>query len=338
MFVFVDALTNLDEFIRNKATLPIIGSYYLAMFPLVVNQILPAAALISALFVIGRMNQTNEITAMRATGISGVWIAAPILVIGLVLSIGVLALQETVAPQASVVVSSIRRSAIQGKGSNLENQSLKNVAVLSSNFRMIYARELNLKTKTIYDVIILQHFPDLTLKSKTAAKKAVWSNGRWTLYDTVHYELDPQGNFKGKPETLPQKPLYIDEAPEDFIRQHKETQFMNYMQLKKHIDNSGLAGFKTSNRLLVDLHKKIASPFTCFIILLLGLPIALQPRRRGSAMMSVGLGFSVIAVYYLSIAVIAALGKGAILPPLLAAWLPHVVFLIIGVRSLYKRL
>jgi len=305
--------------------------------PVIINQIMPAACLMAVLYVLGHLNKSNEITAMKATGISSFRILAPILTLGIVASIGILAINETITPYAAARSSAIKKGFFEFGHKHLKEKSLSNVTLLTTDNKLLFAREMRLDTDTLYDIIILDHHQDLTLKSKLTAQKGIYENNQWTFYGVIYFEFDTKGNILNKPEITEKKTMNIQEGPEDFIRQDTETRYMNYKQLKSYIKNSRITGFRTSNRLLVDLHQKIATPFTSFIILLVGAPTAMR-IRRGGAMMSMGMGLLIVAVYYVVIAVSTAMGRGGLIPALLAAWLPHLIFLAVGLWLLRKYL
>lgn len=335
MFVFVDSLSNLDEFIRNKAPLSTVLAYYGFLVPVVIAQIMPAASLMAALYFLGHLNKNNEIVALKASGVSGFHILLPLLFAGLLLSVSVMTMNELVVPDAALNSSAIKKGIIESGNTDLKMKALNNVTLLASDNRMIYARELRLDTQTLHDVIILSHNPDLTLKSKTTGRTAVYENNDWTLHDAVHYELDSEGYVLDKPETFRDLKMDIHETPTDFIQQEGDTQFMNFNQLKRYLENTKLVGFKTSNRMLVDLYQKAANPFTTFVILLVGVPVALQ-TRRGGAMLSVGVGLLIVSGYYVLIAIASALGRGGAIPPLAAVLLPHAMYGISGIYLLRK--
>ena len=334
MFVFVDCLNNLDEFIKHDTPLRVIAMYYAALVPIVLGQTMPAAVLFSALYFLGHLNKYNEITALKAGGVSGRGILWPIFLIGLIVSAGVLALNETVTPDAAITSTAIRKGLLDTNAPGQGEKKLTNVTLLSGS-HMIFARELSVDTGVLHDVIVLQHRSDLTLDAKVTARRGVYDGTRWTLHDVVRYDIDANGDVDGKPQTLAAADLDIKETPLEFIRQDTETQFMNFKQLRDYIHTTKLGGEKSSNRLLVDLYHKIAAPFACFVILLAGTPLALR-ARRGGALISLGAGLAIVGLYYISIAVSLALGKGGALPAIIAVWLPHAVFALFGIRLLQR--
>ncbi len=335
LFIVVDALGSLDDFISNETPLQIIGLYYICMIPLILTQTLPSSVLVSALYSLSTMNKNHEIAAMKAAGVSGLQILFPILYIGLLVSFGLLAMNETITPKSAITSTSIKQGLITKKGDQLSQRSINNVAIVTDGNRMIYARELQPATATLYDVIILTHRNDMSIATKTTAVRAVWQNKAWQLYEVLEYKLDVAGNIIGKPMHYPIQNPHIVETPEEFLNQYTHPEYMSYRKLKSYINKTKLIGYKISSRLNMELYLKIANPFICFIMLLVSAPLALK-TQRGGAMKSIGVGLFVIVAYYSVIAFSSALGKGGALPPLVAAWLPNGLFFSTGLIMLKK--
>ncbi len=101
IYVLVDLFDHLDGFLRYQATAGEVARYLLFKIPLIVTQLVPVATLASVLLALGTMARHNELTALRASGISTVQIALPLFVTALVLSLGILAWNEAVVPYAT---------------------------------------------------------------------------------------------------------------------------------------------------------------------------------------------------------------------------------------------
>jgi lipopolysaccharide export system permease protein len=329
MFIVVDVLNQLDEFLVSGANAGVIALYYASMVPLILAQVLPAAVLLAALYALGLLNRHNEITAMKSNGVSGFRILQPVFLAGLVISFALFAMNETVTPQATVASSSIKYGLIKKKSSDMSERSVQNVALLTDRHRMVYAREMMIGTRSMYDVIILEHRSDMTLKSKTTARSGVYLNGSWILYDVLEYDVDERGAVTDRPRTLERKEIDLKESPEAFLTQYAQPEHMSYWNLRRYIKGTRITGYRASNRLLVELHEKLSGPFVCLVMLLVSAPLALI-SRRGGAMLSIGVGLLVIVVFYSFGAVSSALGKGGILPPFIAAWLPNASFGLLG--------
>jgi len=83
--------------------------------------------------------------------------------------------------------------------------------------------------------------------------------------------------------------------------------------------------------LKIDYYQKFTSPFTSLIIILLGIPFSLMMRKRATGLSSIGISIMVGFLYYILDAVCIAIGRGGVLPPLVAASLSHVIALTISV-------
>ena len=76
--------------------------------------------------------------------------------------------------------------------------------------------------------------------------------------------------------------------------------------------------------LQVDLHKKLAFPFVTFVMTLLAVPFGVSTGRRGT-LYGIGLGITIALGYWIVISAFVAVGKGGLLPPILAGWAPNIM-------------
>jgi lipopolysaccharide export LptBFGC system permease protein LptF len=99
---------------------------------------------------------------------------------------------------------------------------------------------------------------------------------------------------------------------------------MTYGQLKRYVAQLQAGGYDVM-RYMVELQRKIAFPFVTIVMTLLAVPFAVTTGRRG-ALYGVGVAIVLAIGYWLMVSVCAAMGAGGLLPPLLAAWTPNILF------------
>lgn len=329
MFVVVDSFNNLDEFIQHKASAALVAAYYLWLVPSVLLQIVPVATLVSLLFVLGNLNRHSEITALRASGISTAQILGPYLVVGLLLSLGLLYAGETVGPRSSLTSTAILNGLIKKGRHDLRERSIDNVTLYAKDNRIIFAREFEVIKQALHDVVILDDDPDRTIHAKITAKHAAYEDGLWVLREAMRYELNDQGDIVGEPVHSPDMMVDLGAKPEDFLREASQVDFMSAGQLRDYIDHLRGTSRKLVRRLWVDYHAKVAFPFACLVVILVGSPLAMK-HRRGGAMVGAGTSLVVIACYYAFHSVCLAMGKAGILPPPVSAWLSNLAFAAAG--------
>ncbi len=83
-------------------------------------------------------------------------------------------------------------------------------------------------------------------------------------------------------------------------------------------------------RYLVELYSRLAIPFACLAVAMVGAPLGVQTRRSGTAM-SFGLAILVLFAYFFLLSFAQVLGRIGVFPPAVAAWLANVILGLIGI-------
>jgi lipopolysaccharide export system permease protein len=131
-----------------------------------------------------------------------------------------------------------------------------------------------------------------------------------------------------------QMPVSLKERPEEFARVARSPEEMSYAQLRQYIDKLVKSGV-SATRYQVDLHAKVATALVSLIMAILGVSFGLRTGRAG-VMLWVGLCIPMGFLYYMLLVLGFSLGRGGALPPLVAAWLPNLVFGTAGLISLWR--
>ncbi len=335
LFVVIDTFDKLDEFLKAGIQPAVVLTYYLYLLPTLLWQIVPVAVLVAVLYKLGNLSKHNEITALRASGVSSFQILLPYLFTGLLISFAMFLLGETAMPKTSVTSTSIKEGVIEKGRKNLADRSIKNVTLYAPGGRMVFAREFVVQTGTLHDVVILQDGEDHSLQSKLTAKKAVYEDEKWVFHDTIRYALNAKGDLVGEPQLDKRLELDLEEKPIDFLRGSSQVDFMSAGQLKSYIENFRGNNRRAQKRLWVDFHNKIAFPFVSFVVMLIGAPLAMRTERAG-AFVGIGTGLVVVMLYYAVNSVCLAIGKGGHLPAFVAAWLANFLFAAAGLYLIRK--
>jgi lipopolysaccharide export system permease protein len=337
LFVIIDVFNHLDEFIKYGVFPKIILSYYLYFLPSLLIQVIPISTLVAILYVLGHLNKHNEITALKASGVSTFHILSPYLFMGMLISFAVFLTNETIAPQSAITSRAIMDGLILKGKKNLGERAIKNVTLYGQNNRMIFAREYEITHQTLHDVVVLENDSSQILKAKLIAKKAKFDPDKniWIFHDAMRYELNRRGEMLGEPVYSDKLKLELPERPEDFVKEASEVEFMSAKQLRDYIQHMEGSSKKLIRRLWVDFHYKVAFPFLSFIVILIGAPLALR-SERGSAMLGIGTSLVIVFAYYAIDSICLAMGKGGYLPVIVAAWVANLSFAIVGIYLIRK--
>lgn len=336
LYVVVDIFGHLDEILRNKVPFKILSQYYTSFIPLIFVQTAPIAALLAVVYMLSSMNKSNELTAAKACGISVVRLLLPVFAISAILSLSMFLVNEKTVPKSVVTAERIKSDYIEKSPDKRKLlKSIKNLTVYGEKNQMIYTKEFSPVDNKLTEIIILENDANQRLRRKILAAKAIWTGKKWIFYDCIIYRFDAFGEQVGNPLVFEKKIIKFPATPKDLLRYEVQTGYMSYKELKGYIRRLSGTDTKTIGGLKTELYFKTAMPFVCFIIMLLGIPFALT-TRRGGAMAGIGISVMVGLLYYGSIYFSLAMGKGGILPPLIAAHLSNVVFFIIALYLLRR--
>jgi len=323
LYLIVDLFANSDEWLQAKIPSPIIIDYYLNLIPEVFIQVGPVALLLATLFGLGMLGKNNELTAMKAGGISPYRTLLPLFLLASLLSLFTMFVNEVNVPAAARRANEIKR---MRKESHQDSSIYRDIQLYGEAGNIFYIKFFDKKKKIMRGIQVLRYSQTGTIESRIDVEEAKWSDGQWILRNGFRKRYDERGNPIGKSEPL--RKLDVAETPEDFsVGERKEGQ-LNFRELKKHIETLEKSGFKP-RRELVELHSKLSLPLANLIIVLIGIPFALRTRRGGLMVgfgKAIGIGFVYLSFFQLG----QLLGQG-FLPPVVGAWLANVIFATIGV-------
>jgi lipopolysaccharide export system permease protein len=330
LYIIIDLFGHLDEILKQRVAFNIVLKYYGSFVPIIFVQTAPIAVLVSTIYVLGNLNKYNEIIAMKAGGLSLWVIIRPFLILGFLVSASVFLVNEGFVPSASITTKNIKEDKMEKKSSSSEGKVIENVAIYGANNQMIYARFYNASKKTLVNPIILISDMEKNIETKITAAEGKWTESAgWVFYNCAVYNFDNNNQIIGEPQLFTEKSVAIEEKPDDFLHYEVRSEYMNFEQLKKYIDKLYGVGNKITDKLLVDLYNKISFPLISLVIVLAGIPFAMT-SKRGGALLGVGISIAISLIYYGIISISIALGKGGMLPPLVASWSANFIFAGLG--------
>lgn len=328
LYVVIDALSHLDDILKQQMPPSMVGAYYLSYLPVIFIQTSPFACLIAVLYTFGKLNRDNEIIAMRAAGLSFWQICRSAVFLGALVSALVFFTNEKLVPKAQETTETIKQQLESSREKGNNPTVINNLSLYGFRNRLFFIKTFRPENNTVEGVTILEQDESQNITSKIMAEKGVWKDNYWTFYKCNIFNFTPNGQTIGEAEYYEELPLYLTEAPKDFMEQRQRPEYMNLIQLNKYIQKISKSGAKTVIRnLTVDFLYKTASPFTSLVIVLVGIPFSLAIRKRGAALSSIGICLIIGFLYYVLNAVSIALGYSGLIFPFWAAWGTNICFL-----------
>ena len=338
LWVALDLFGSLHDFQEDKLRAGDIAEYYFFRLPEFLPVALPVALLLALLYAITNHARHNEITAIRAAGVSLWRLSLPYIGIGSVAAVTLFLLNEFCAPLASDVAEQIRDRRVKHQLSAAERQQDRNKMFHNSvNDRFWWAGVYNVESGEMFQLAV--DWPDADgTRRRLFADHGVYSNGVWTFYhvrelkqyigtNALSVRL-PQTNcltmpeFTEKPEEITSA-LKIMDQHDHPTKTHRAdipiTEFLKYLRLNPHPDGPMRAWLYTK------MYGRFAGPFTCVVVVFIAVPFAAGPGRR-NVFVGVAASIVVFFAYYLLQQIGFAFGEAGNIPAWLGAWFPNLLF------------
>lgn len=327
LFVAVDFIERADEFLRYKAAAGEILRFYLYRLPSVFTMVSPVVVLLAVLVTVSLRARANEFTAIHAGGISLARAAAPILAGCAVVSALSFVVAENLVPAGNRGAKEIARTRV--KPGKVAAQFSQNRYWIRGENAILSAQVVDPARHTLLGFRVLEIDGDFRLQRRIDARyAAVAPSGRWMLRDGSERQF-ADGDKDPVAAPFDAREYGFPESIQAFLDGETPPEEMTYAQLAAYIADSRAKGFDVE-RHETDLHAKISNPLLNVIISLIGIPLALHAPRKGGVWRSLGTGLLVGFACWVILAASLALGRKGVLPPLLAAWLPDLVFAAAG--------
>jgi len=330
LYILIDITATLDEIIDRQIPFDILVKYYLSFFPIILVQTSSIACLIATLFTFSSLNNSNEIIALRSSGLNFWQITRPAICFGLIISALVFWVNEKHIPQATENTKQIREENMILKVDRIRKRTekIKNLTFYGLKNRLYFVDAFKPQTNELEGITIIEHDENQQITKKIVALEGKWTGIAWKFYRCQITTFEAGSTRTVKIKVYEEKLMDIKETPDDFLKQRLNVSAMNIRELQSYIGRFSRSGAtRALSKLRVDLYGKIAYPFGNFVIVLIGLPFALMVKnRKGSTFTSLGIAIGIGFSYYVANAVALAFGKGGLLPPLLSAWMAPLIF------------
>jgi lipopolysaccharide export system permease protein len=319
-------LTLVDLVLKNGVGLFTVMKLIGYVLPATLGVTVPMSLLVAVLVALGRLASDLELVAMRAGGLSLARLLTPLAVLGIVLSLGMLAFNEYVLPGANLSYKVLFYD-ILSKRSGVALQ--EKAYVKDFEGLIIYVGDKDKDSEILRDLTII--------KPASKSEPLQWIRSSWgrvisekkgfkvylDLHDgTVHFLNGPHGaDLTQVLFQQSQVDLDIGGALKQLQGTERQPEEMSMREILK--DAARMPGADTRRwHWMTELHKKIAIPFACLAFVLAGFPLGTL-TRKGGRLLGFSFAIGLIFFYYLLLSLGQTYGDNGRLAPALAMWLPN---------------
>ncbi len=320
IFIVIDLSNRISAYLDRGASAVEIAAYYVWSVPYFMFLALPMAMLLGSLFCLGGLARRNELSAMKASGISLYRILLPIQLFAMVTSLGVWEASSALVPRANR-----ERAARTFSSPSPARQHRVQLVVRDEGGQVVTMGEYRVDQKRAKRVMV-DRYADGVLMSKVRASELVWVGDGWVFVDGERRLFDSKGEHVAAFDSVRADAMTL--LPDDFSRQSRPIEQIDTPALRKLVERKRMNGLEAS-RDRVELDLRMAFSFSGLVMVLFGLPLS-SHTRHASRPLQVGICLLVSFVFYGSLQATRAMGWNGLLDPTVAAWGPNVIFLAIG--------
>ncbi len=329
--VAVDSSEKTDDFVNSDlSTIQIIRQYYFGFVPFIWSLLFPLFVFIAVIFFTSRMATRSEIIAILASGTSYNRFLRPYLLGGVLLASLLWLGNRYWIPRANSIRSNFQANYIDKKDPT-KNRVIGNCAQCfyrrTDTNTFVGIRDFDTASKSargfflerVKNNKVVYNLRAETIRWDTASKK-------WQLLNATERNIDSMGE---KVMFYPTMTIHLNLLPSELRKDDYLKDKLTTPELVNFIEQEELRGTEGLNALKVERYRRTATPAAVLLLTLIGAVIASR-RNRGGSGVHMALGITIAALFIMSDRFSTVFATKGSFPPLLAAWLPNIVFAIVA--------
>jgi len=325
LFLIIDVFDRLGQILPFGPSWSRVVVYFLFKLPKIMFDVYPAASLLAALISIGILSRHREILALRACGLSTLRLAVPIVAVAALTSIFALLWNETLVPVAAARSRWLWDVELKQKA----YRGVFDAASLwfQSKDGFVHIAQYDAAQRIIRGLTLYESDPSFTLQRIVEIDEMRWNERGWLAGSGVVKDLLAPGGVEVRP--LATGEFHLSEDPDNLTARKRRSEEFSFRQLRDQIallESKGLG----ADQFLVDLHHKLAWPFSGLVVALLGVPLALRNGARAGIAANVGAGLAVGFAYWVLTGLALSAGRTGGMSPVVAAWTANVSFSVLA--------
>jgi lipopolysaccharide export system permease protein len=302
--------------------------YVSLRLPQLVSRFAPFAVLLGTLITLATLNQNSEVVSMKAAGISAHQIIAPLILASLFVAAASFAFNERIVTRATDTLSAWQD--VDYGPVPRDSGVRPNVSVRWGDDLIFVRQVVGTGAATRLEGISLYDRAGETLKRIVTADRALREGKGWRFQSVTSFDIDAGVQSKGPSEH------YGDGLdPDQFTLAKVSADEQDFRTLKASIRELKLSG-RATGELESGLWHKISGALSVVLMPLLGAVAAFGLARSGQLFVRAVIGMALGFAYFVADNFALAMGNLGAYPPLVAAWAPFLLFLLIGETVLIR--
>lgn len=326
--ITIDVSEKVNKMIENHVPFSAIAQYYLDFTIYFANLLFPIFLFLSIIWFTSKLANNTEIIAILSSGISFTRFLRPYIIGATIVSVFALLMGFFLVPKASEGFNNFRYTYLIGNGQN-EIRDNSDVYRQINKEEYIYVSNYNSDSKMAFN-FSMERFEKDKLKYKVTAERITW-NPKKQNYTLYNYTKRKVGLLEDYIESGSAKDTVFKFDLEDLTPVVYIAETLSYNKLTHFIDKERERGSSNINVYLVVLYKKYSIPISAFILTIIAVAVSAM-KRRGGMGMNLAIGILLAFAFVFLDKVFGVLAEKSSAPPIIAVWIPNIVF---GILALF---
>ncbi len=328
--VVFDVSEKLDDFLKNSAPLPkILFEYYAGFIPFYLNFLCPLINFIAVIFFTAKMADQTEIVPILSGGVSFKRFLWPYFISSFIIFVVSLVANLYVIPHTNKLMIGFENVYIKPVSNNSKTETHMQI----DRNTYVYIKNFDNTQKVGFN-FTLEKFNGDKLVERLMADRIAWDSvkKKWSI---ENYTVREVNGLKEKMTNGVKKDTTLDMRPVDFQVYDNIYTAMSMDELNSRISKEKIRGTGVMQLLELEKYKRYVYPLSAFILTLMG--VSLSSRKvRGGVGLPLGIGIFLSFTYILFIQFSTMFSLKGGLPPLIAVFIPNIVFGALGIYLLVK--
>jgi lipopolysaccharide export system permease protein len=327
--IVIDVSEKINKMIENKVEFKYIAQYYIDFTIYFANLLFPIFLFLSIIWFTSKLANNTEIIAILSSGISFTRFLRPYIIGAIIVSVLALLMGIFLVPKASAGFKNFRYTYLIGNGAN-EVRDDTDVYREISDGEFIYVSNFNSVSKTAFNFVLEKFNKNDSLDFKITASRIKF-NEKDSTYTMYNYQKRKIGLLNDSIERDEKKDTVFTFDLEDLTPVVYIAETLSLSDLNKFIKKEKQRGSSLIDTYLVVLYKKFSIPVSAFILTLIAVSVS-SMKRRGGMGMNLAIGIILAFAFVFLDKVFGVLAEKSSIPPLIAVWIPNIVF---GILAIY---
>lgn len=330
-YIVLHYVEYVDDFMDRGATMrDVFLVYYPNSIPEIVKLTTPLAVFMSCVYLTGRLAQQLQLAALQTSGVSLQRLLVPFLIAGVIITGASFWFNGYIVPKTNEVRLDFEERYTKDAPRQIDSNDIHRQEGPGT---IVTVKWFDRESSVGHTVSLQRYADSRRMTERVDALRMEWidSLAIWRLQSAVRRKFLPDGSERKQILTSLDTSLTV--FPRDFTRTEKDVEAMTIPVAAEYIESLERSGADNLGQARVTYYSKFSYPMASLILVLIGVPLA-AVRRRGGQAVQIAIGLSTAFVYLALVKFTEPFGYSEALAPLVASWLPHAIFLVVGILLL----